>query len=183
MADPLITYKIASDALSAGADALVKLTDAIKHIVSTGHTGYKSVTAKRTHKRLKDLSARAQHLLISLQTPIVESIDNYLIKPDDERWEETKQSINNALGELGALLEDIKKERSDFILDKSYSDFYKSSQSRVGPMRRLIGMSPPRSLTERKALIEINNKYKGLLKDFNEAIKQMNLYIKQLPDK
>lgn len=174
-------FKDAVEAVGAAGDAIAKITDGFAHLVATGSSGYNYIAAERELKRLKDMSARATNLSMHSQAVVVRSIDEYLQKPSPTIWDwlAVKEAIRNVIGDVKLLLYDVRKERSDFVLEDSYAKLLFTVGSRAVILDKLYDLPQPVTPEERQALSEINQEYKRLLANFQEAIKQLNLYLKQ----
>lgn len=177
----VLAYKLVLDLLGAAGDAMVKLTDGFKHMITTGYAGYNHVAAKRAHKRLVDLSARATNLLAAHQSLAVRSIDEYISKPEptSDDWYAIIECITYVIEEIKKILDDVQEERSDFVLEDAYSKLSESLASRASLLQQLFGMPAPKSEREKRLLSKINAEYKRLLENFKDAIIQLNLYLKQ----
>jgi hypothetical protein len=175
-----LTYKAALDLMGAAGDAMVKLTDGFKHMVTTGYSGYNHISAKRTHKRLVSLSARATQIQYHQQSTFVYSIDDYLSIdiPTPLHWTRVVRGIKEVLKKLTKILDDVHKERSDFVLENAYAKLTESLAARLGLLAKLSKMPPPKSEDEKESLRKIQEEYKRLLNNFREAIEQLNLYLK-----
>lgn len=166
-------------AVGATGDAMVKLTNGMKHVIATGAEGYASLSARRERDRLVDLSARATNLASTKNVAVVSAIDEYLERkqPTLEDWESVKLHLRYVLGDIGTLLNDFREERSDLVLEPIYSEIISSFNSRVTILNRLSQLPPPTTKSERDALFEINRQYKRLIAESQENINQLNTYI------
>jgi hypothetical protein len=175
------TLREAAEAVGAASDAIEGLTDGIKHLVNTGAADYNYEAAKRERARLISLSARGRMMAQVSQRRVVESIDSYtrLKHPTPADWEKVRGDVIKALKGVSALLEDVKQERSDFVLEKAYNTLSYTLSARERLLEKLSSLDPPTTPEERQALQELNDNYKRLLKNFHKAIDQLNLYIKQ----
>ena len=177
----LVLYKEITDLVSAAGDAIINITDGIKHLVKTGASGLDYLSAKRDRDRLIRISARAANLAFVQQASIVMNIDEYLkIKnPTDQDWWIIQEGVNSVLKEIALLLEEMKSERSDFVLEEAYNLLLSSFQYRSSHLESIYKLPPPTNKNERKALKNLNTEYKRLLKAFKDAIVQLNVYLKE----
>ena len=177
-------YKEITDLVGAAGDSIVKLTDGIKHAVSSGVAGYNYVVAKRDRRRLKEISAQATNLRYFHQGIVARSIDEYLemTNPPPHYWHALKSDIIKVIELIKKLLEDVMRERSDFVLADAYSKLVKSLGMRAHILGRISEIPPPSTDEERKSLQKLNKEYKRLLTNFGEAINQLNLYLKDEAD-
>ena len=183
VADPtnVATLKEAAVAVGAASDAVEGLTDGIKRLVNSGAADYSYDAAHRERARLISLSARGRSVAVQQQARVVESLEAYsrLKNPTPAHWEKVKVDVTKALKEVSALLEDVKQERSDFVLEKAYNTLNYTLSARGRLLEKLSTLNPPTTEEERQALRELNANYKRLLKNFHAAINQLNIYIKQ----
>jgi len=177
----LVLYKELIDAISAAGDAITKIVDGIKHLIVTGASGYNYVAAERERKRLVEISARATNLQARHQARVVRDLDEYVNKPNPNPldWYAVKDGIAYVIENIKELLDDVGKERSDFVLESAYSKLLETMGARVSLLTRISKLNPPNTREEKDALRELNSKYNRLLSSFREAIEQLNLYIKQ----
>ncbi len=180
-ASKLAVLKEAIDAVGAAGDAIAKLTDGIKHLVVTGAQGYDYVSAQREYARLKDLSARSRSLIMEQRVHVVENIDEYLqlSAPTQDDWRRVAEKLGSTLKDVNALLTDVQNERSDLVLEDAYAKLSSSLAARANLLGKLAAMDPPVSPEERAMLQTLQEKYQVLLKNFEAAIEELNLYIKQ----
>jgi hypothetical protein len=179
----LNVYKDAIDAIGAAGDAIAKLTDGVKHLVVTGAQGYDYVAAKRDHDRLRDISARATDLAYSHNAVVISSIDAYLAlkHPTPGDWHVITEGTQRVIDSVKVLLDDVRNERSDFVLEDAYGKLAGSLQSRGLLLGKLAKLPAPKTAQERAALRQLNAKYKVLLANFEAAIAELNLYLKTKP--
>jgi hypothetical protein len=174
-------FKDAVEAVEAAGDAVISLTDAIKHLVVTGSGGYDYVAAARERNRLKDLSARSTNLVSLKQAVVVRNIDEYLEKPNPSNadWDNIKFGVQSVINDVKVLLTDIREERSDFVLEEAYAKLGNTLQQRSIVLDKIAALPKPSNPEELEQLQQINLQYKRLIAAFQEAVKQLNIYIKQ----
>jgi hypothetical protein len=170
----------AAEAMGAASEAIEGLTDGIKHLGRGRSATYSYDAAVRERARLIDLSARGRFVAHRQQRRVVEGIDRYnrLKQPSAAEWEKVKVDAVKALQGVSALLEDVKQERSDFVLEKAYNTLTSTLSAREKLLERLSTLDPPTTPEELQALRKLNNNYKRLLHNFHKAIDQLNIYIK-----
>lgn len=177
----LTIYGQVIDLIGACGNAIASITDGIKHLVETGATGYDYIAARREHKRLRDLSAYATNLMATSQVPVIRSIDEYLARPNPNEleWGAIRAGIAGVTEGVQHILEDVRKERSDFVLEETYLTIIETLHGRISLFDKILMLPQPKTEQEREALEVINTEYKRLLKEFRKAIQQLNLYLKQ----
>ncbi len=174
-------FKDAVGAVGAAGDAIAKITDGVRHLVVTGVSGYKYVSAEREYNRLRDISARGTNLAGIQQQAIVRSIDEYLAKPDPTAadWDFIRLRIQQVIVDVKRLLDDVRTERSDFVLEEAYGKLGDSLGSRSIMLDKISRLPQPITQQERDEVAKLNKEYKRLLANFRAAIEQLNLYLKQ----
>ncbi len=174
-------YRQVIDAIEAAGDAIAHFTIGIKQAVATGSDLYDVVSAERELTRLKNISERATYLGSVSQQKVVRSIDEYLRKssPTRQDWQTVKDGIQYVVNDVRFLLDDVRKERGDLVLEDAYQKLVTTLNTRTEVLNSLSELPPPTSKAEFDAVSQINKKYKRLLVEFRESIKHLNLYIKQ----
>lgn len=174
-------YRLVIDMIEACGNAITNITDGIKHLVETAATGYDYVAVRREHKRLRDLSARATDLSRTYQAMGVWSIYSYIMipKPTEDDWNNTRVVIADVAKRVQHMLEDVRRERSDFVLEETYSKITKTLQERISLLDEILRIPQPKTEKEIEALRMIDTEYERLLGEFGKAIWQLNLYLKQ----
>jgi hypothetical protein len=176
----LLLYKELAGAIGAAGDAVTKIVDGIKHLVVTGVSGYDYVAAARERNQLVEISARATNLQARHQARVVRDLDEYLNKPNPNAldWYAVKEGITYVMESMKELLDDVGKERSDFVLEAAYAKLLETTSARVSLLSRVSSLPPPSSIEEKDALRQLSAEYRRLLSAFREAIEQLNLYLK-----
>jgi sporulation protein YlmC with PRC-barrel domain len=159
-------------------DSVVKITDGVKHVVVTGGEGVSFVLAKKTKSELKELSAVSTQFAAQQNIRVVQSIDEYLEYPNTRDWPVIQQKLSDVLLRGTELLSEWNEERSDFIVESSYIQLVESLNARVSILQKLSSMEAPTTKKELEALSEVNEKYKALIKQFKNAVQELNTYIK-----
>jgi len=179
LASRLNVLKDAADALGAAGDAIAKLTDGVAHLVTTGDSAWQTVSARRTHDRLVDISARATNLSGVRQIAVVNSIDAYLAKRDATKtdWDTVTMAIGGVIGDVKSLLDDLRSERSDFVLEGAYATLVQTLGARSDILVKLAALPPPTTPEEKAQLSRANTNYKRLLENFEAAIQALNAYV------
>jgi len=153
----LVDIQKLGDVLKAAADAIAKLGDSIAHLVTLGAQGWDAASARRTHSRLIDLRKR----LISYrrsQGAVASTFDGYVARIDAGRmprqldWTMATNGLLPLIQELSSLIEDLKAERSDFVLEVAYESLYATLDARLTLFQRLREGDAPRSPEQVEAL-------------------------------
>ncbi|MFK0087580.1 hypothetical protein ACIQUS_09800 [Pseudomonas sp. NPDC090755] len=169
------------EVIGSAGDALIKLTDGIKHLVITGNEGYEYIAAKRERDRLISISKKINNLTAHQNITIIQSLDQYIKieHPTQSDWEAVVSNFHSVLTTLHKLLSDIESENSDFVLQPAYLAINQSLNSRASLLSTLARMSPPRSAEEKLVLKKANIKYQELRDTTLRALDELNKYIEQ----
>lgn len=76
------------------------------------------------------------------------------------------------------LLSDVKEERSDFVLENAYGKLGETLHQRSMILTKILSLPKPSNPKELEQLKRMNLQYKRLISTFEEAINQLNKYIK-----
>lgn len=87
--------------------------------------------------------------------------------------------IQDVVSEVKDLLDDIRAERSNFVLEDAYRKLGSSSAERGAIMHAISRLPQPITQQEKYELARLNKEYKRLLANFLSTIEQLNLYLKQ----
>jgi hypothetical protein len=176
----LSVLKDVADALVAAGNAIKSITDGIAHMMHTGALGYSHVSAARERARMIDISARASRLAQTQNKMVVQSLDDFLAAPTptESDWRVVRLNVSGTLKDVESLLNDVRAERSDLVLEKSYQQLLETLGARAAILDRLMKLPLPSSAEERAALTRVNDAYKKLIAELREAIGQLNEYIK-----
>ncbi len=168
------------DAIGAAGEAISKLTAGFKDLVVTSAAGYKHVSAERERSHLIDISRRTGNLIVMQNVQVVQSLDEYVeIKhPSDEDWRQVVGNVNSTLTTVRALLSDVQSEKSDFVLEPAFATLNRTLAGRVSLLQQLSQMGPPTTQGERKLLAQASEKYKVLIANAEQAVVELNAYVK-----
>jgi hypothetical protein len=166
------------EVLGAAGDSIAKVTDGIKHMIITGASGYDSVKARNTLSRLRDISARTSDLMTVQRIRVLNPIEEYLSHPDPSRWPGVTDGLDEVLIKVKDVLGDVKKERSDFVLEAEYERMLVALSGRENILQKLMQIEPPTSPEELSILREVHMEYERLVHNLREAKFALNEYIK-----
>lgn len=169
------------DAIGAAGDAISKLTDGVAHLVVTSVNGYNYLAAVRERNRLIDISSRTAFLIAQKNVMVIDSIESYLRiqNPTPEQWSAVTTALNMTLTEVLNLLNDVREERGDFVLQPAYLSLNISLNSRAAALQQLSTLSPPTTPEERQLLQQASDKYKILISNAKKAVTELNKYVEQ----
>lgn len=175
----ILILKEAIAAIGEAGEAISKLVDGLRKVVTTGYEGYDFVNAKLQRERLLDLSSRNTVSIAVRQQLVVSTLDEYLEKrnPSDADWLEVSKNINVTLETVNSILSDIQKENSELVTDHSFLTLNESLATRVRTLSKLSKITPPITMEERALLTQISQKYKALLINAKKAADEFNAYL------
>lgn len=176
----LVILRDLVEALGAAGDAIIKITDGFKHLVVTGVSGYNYVAAERERSRLIDISRRTANLIVNQNIRVIQSLDEYLQHPNptDSDWQRVVGNINATLSSVRALLQDVQAENGDFVLEPAYLALNRTLSARSSLLQQLSSLPAPSSKEERNVLRQASDKYKVLIANAEQAIMELNAYVK-----
>lgn len=173
-------FKDLIEAIGAAGDSLKKITDGFKHLIESGVAGYDAAAARLTYSDLKEVS-KAATVLAGSQTQVVDPIDSYLDNPSPTGWDDLRQRFTSVLLTVNALLERVKRNQSDFILEPAYKKLHTALVARASLLTKLQDLPPPTTQEELALLRQARDRYSRLLRELNAAHDQLNEYLKQHP--
>ena len=132
----LVDIQRLGSVLKDAADAISRMGDSIAHLVRLGAQGWDAASARRTRSRLIELRKQ----LISYrrsQAAVALSLDGYVARIDAGRmprqldWKMATNGLLPVVQEVRALIEEVKAERSDFVLESAYESLYATLDARL----------------------------------------------------
>lgn len=172
------------EAIGAAGDAISKLTAGVRDLVIASNEGYNYVSAQRERNRLIDISSRTSTLIAQKKVRVIDSIEVYLEinNPTAEQWAAVTTDLASTLDDVLILLNDVKEERGDFVLQRAYLDLSQSLNARVSVLQKVAALSPPTTAEEKQILRQASNKYRILLSNAEDAVTELNKYIEKNSD-
>lgn len=184
-----ITISVLKDlveALGDAGDAIGKIADGISRLVATGVEGYDAAQARLVHARLRHAS-RSFTALAMAQSGLSSTLRGYAEIAAQgrrvnlaEEWEPLEQLAGRLLQEVVSLLDVIRAERSDFVLEPVYRKLCRALEARQALLGQLKQMSPPRYADELALVTKAARRYDELIRQLERATDEMNAYIKSL---
>ncbi len=167
------------DAVGAAGDAIGKLTDGVRKLLSAGTTGWDTLSARRTHQRLLDLSRLTSGLATEQTVEMMPGIQAYLLEPTPSNWTRLQVQVDTVLARVTDLLGRLDHERSDLVLQPAYVQLQRAVTARRPVLAQLRGMPPPRSKAEMKELRRLLTRYQVLAERLDSARDELNAYLRQ----
>jgi hypothetical protein len=193
----LIDLKGLGNAIDAAADALGKLADSLAHAVSLGDKGYSVVRARVIKSTLKDIDARLTDLAQTTQSALVQNMHGYvelarrMIQATGgsretlraelrSSWKPVVDGIRDVLTKTKNLLNELRQDRSDFVLEDARGALLSALDAKVGLLDTLRFGEFPEDLEQINQLRIVADKFDVLRHKTIEALTQMSKYIAKI---
>jgi hypothetical protein len=173
--------------LGSAGEAISKFTKGITEAVKAGAAGYDYVAARRDRSNLIDISAKMTTLVTGGNMIVIDGIESYISFAQNSQnsdlvraeWQLVVVRVREALYLVKNLLDDVKETRSDFVAQDAYMELHHTLNQRGIALGMLSRLAAPSSPEELEVLTRANTNYKVLVAEAKEAIKQLNLYIRE----
>lgn len=191
----LIDLKNLGQAIDEAAGAISKIGDGISHLIALGDKGYNVVEARITHNRLVNIDAKLFYI-IGYNERIISSLREYAeesrrhLNGSDRTYELEEElqhdwplvltNLRDILDQTRDLLERVRVERSDFVLEPAYGEMLSALSTKVGLLDKLIREGPPISKEQVDELDIVCDKLEKLREATAGATAQMSAYIKSI---
>ncbi|MGF6633498.1 hypothetical protein [Paraburkholderia sp. MM6662-R1] len=184
-------FKDLVDAVGAAGDAISKVTDGVAHMISTGVKGYDAARARIVYAKLLKASAQYEDLM-AFQTPMTLDLRNLAESAEHgagerldekklaDRWNLVAADASQILLQVSELLDEIRRDRSDFVLEPAYAKIRQLLSARVSLLEQLVSMGPPTSPEEATLVRNVEIRYDMLIYELALARDGMNTYLKSL---
>jgi hypothetical protein len=182
----LLDLRKLADALAALADCIAKFGDSIAHLVQLGAKGWDAASARVTRNRLY----RLQRELIALHGPqsvAYDALQDYIRvaarSPLDapllrREWQIVLSLLRPLTFEVYDLVEALRNESSEFVLEKSYNVLLSTLQMRSKIFEDLMNREPPCAGEELSELKKIDKAWSRLRSQFFSAMDQSSEYLR-----
>ncbi len=173
--------------LGSAGEAISKFTKGVTEAVKAGATAYDYASARRDRSNLIDISAKMTTLVTGGNMVVIDGIEGYINFAKNSKdaglvtaeWQQVVERVRETLYLIKHLLDDVEKTRSDFVAQDAYMELASTLNQRGTALGMLSRLTAPSSPEELEVLARANTKYKGLVVEAKEAIKQLNLYIRE----
>jgi len=159
---------------------LVKLfTESIRDALKAGLESVDIVAARRAESRLKKMHLRATHLVRQQGIMLLPTAEKYLQLPTSANWNEVRSQIEETLKLVEPLAKDLFHEKSDFILEDTYSSLISAMKQREIALRQVLKItSPPSSKKEIDVFREFIGNYVVLLRELQQLDLALTAYVR-----
>jgi hypothetical protein len=193
----LVDLKGLGDAIDAAAGALGKLADSVAHIVSLGDRGWSVASARSARERLKDMDARLADLARTKQSVLVDNMRLYvelgermiqasgaakdsLLSELEGSWRLVIDGISQVLTMTNGLMDELRADRSDFVLESARGTLIDALQSKIGLLDKLKFDANPQGPDEIAELKNVSENFDTLRLKTIAAVDAMSDYIKKI---
>jgi hypothetical protein len=195
MSVSLIQIKDLGAAIDAAAGALGKLADSVAHMIFLGDKGYNIANARKTKNRLKDIDARLTDLAQISQSTLVDNMLGYaelwrrLSSTTDgaakneqlkSSWQLVVAGIRDVLLQTRDLVDELRRERSDFVLQPSWIMLIKALDDKASLLNVPELTSPPDTDEKINELEAVAKNFEALRNNTIKALTSMSDYISKV---
>jgi hypothetical protein len=176
-----------SGLLASTAGAISLFGESIVHLKQLGTKEIDASAARKVHADLLNLRAHLEDLVSGQNMPLLRSINDYvekqseIPKPSAEvsglLWLAVVRKVEGAAERVNALLQEVRKIRSDFVAEDAYSGI-ESALHGVTILESLKEMPPPTEEHELQELAKAGAEYQKLTQATKLASAQLAAYIK-----
>lgn len=185
----LIDLEKLAKLLHAATDALKSLGDSIAHLVRLSVQGWDAAEARLRNKRLRTM-VRDYNMYSIGQMEAVRLLDDCIDRIDDEKravnydyynlaWDESMRKIEQFTMQVHQFLRELKAEKSEFVLEKSYTELAEAFSGRITLFEHLKKCLPPTTFEERAALRQAIEEWYRLGKALQRTIDTLTQYLKE----
>jgi hypothetical protein len=171
-------------------EALDKVIDAVEKmgtiVYKAGRTASEVLEkglAKRTERRLRELSTKTTYLVESMCPRLLNSMEQYLNIRDAQQWEEFQKELENTLVAVRGLSDKIEVSSKALATTDFFPVLVSAVTQRELVLANFSKMKPPTSPEEIEAARMLVEKYAKLLVVLSNATKQLGGYIEALEAK
>ena len=189
--DNLMLFHRLAELINGAAEAMAKIADGFRKLTLSDTAEYNLSAADRNLGQLRAIQDQETQRLIILDrdlqdlvarqnVEIVGVIDQYLVteNPTPAMWKQLQEKVDSVLKEVARLLKEVRREKSEFVLEPAYFELIKLLPMRGVYLSDLSRLPMPSSAEEKRALQEINEKYKVLIVNTQSAIEEMSAYLR-----
>jgi hypothetical protein len=187
MSDTLLGLENIGAILKDAADAVKKLADSIAHIVALGDSAWSTVSARRTRARLIEIFADSEKYGLSQGYLYrnVEELTRDLSRFDSDAgsrlwvWQGFTQKLKELIPHVTNLLDELDKERSDFVLQEAYRSLRQTLSERLVVLELLARRPCPDSSEELAEVRKVFDQWGRLIAELRAANEALRLYLKE----
>ena len=171
-------FQQVAEAIKALTEMFGTFVDNLAKLAQFGNHGWEYMSAKRMHARLVAISARSTWAVCAQSR-----LDAYLAQsdPGPEEWKDVTHELDGVLHGINALLDELRRKRSDFVLDGTYEKLIDVLRGESAVLGKLTHSPPPTTLEVRAAVQKLNGEYKTFLGQFHAAVEGLDQYLKSHP--
>lgn len=189
------------DILKISGEAIANIGDGVAHVAKLAESGYNTVKAKQDQERLKDIYTRLGEVSTISNDIVIGDLDRYVSMYDrykeltrglpysslpsismsrmmEKSWRQTTRNISQTLPKIRALLDDVKAERSDFIIEQPYLELLGTLSSRENILQSIADLPQPQTDEEIELIRQAAAEYRILKENLRRTLDAISEYLK-----
>lgn len=175
--------------LKDAADALAKFGDAIAHLVGLSSHAWDQISARRARARLTEIYVATRELVerqgvilnqfsdIADHLPTNSRRENFTAKQSD--WEQATTALLPVVRVVKEVLEDVRNERSDFVLEEAYDTLRVTLDERMTLFDKLRQSEIPSTAAQQAALKKAVYQWRRLLQALRDSSEALRQYLRE----
>jgi hypothetical protein len=158
--------------------ALTEMLNNVANLVRSGDKGWEYLAARRMRARLVNICARSTWTVSGQST-----LDLYLLEndPTHAHWSAVTQELEHVLHDVNAVLDDLRNEHSDFVLDSAYEKLVSVLRRESVVLATLAHQPQPETQEAQATVRRLNNAYKLFQQQYHAAVGELGKYLKSHP--
>jgi hypothetical protein len=180
----IVDLKELAGVFGAMADAIAKFGDSIAHLVQLGASGWDALSARMRSRQILDMYQRLV-LYRGDQAMAAYQLGRYITEwkatrskgSSSAEWSLFTSRIAQLVREVANLLEGVRSEKSDFVLEDAYQTLISTLNFRMVLFERLEKSKPPTTSQEIEAYEQMAAEWERLRAELLSAINALSAYI------
>jgi hypothetical protein len=164
------------ETVGAAGDAIGKLTEGVRKLIIAGDAGWQTLSVRRTHASLIELSAALTGLAARQRVGAIPALEQYIRQPSATSWPTVTGELSDVLNQVNNVLTQLNKDRSDLVLQPAFAKLQNTLQARASLLSQLQGAAPPLTKAELAELRGLLEKYRVLVAQLEAARDEVNEY-------
>jgi hypothetical protein len=169
-------------AIRAAAEALSRLATSFERASVDATISYSAPAAQRELSGLRALSRQTTGLIAS-NAATIETLEEYMESYNvgtatQSRWRNAIRRLESTLSAVKALISDVRRENSDFVLEPAFLTLSEALEQRSALLQSISGMPAPASREEILLLQEATGRYRELVANTRRSLTALNTYIR-----
>ena len=157
-------------------DAIGKITDGVRKLIIAGDDGWQTISARRTHASLVELSASLTGLAAGQRVAAIPALERYIRQPSAQSWTPVTAQLGDVLEQVDTILTRLNEERTDLVLQPAYVKLQNTLRARASLLSQLHGVPAPMTRMELAELAKLLEQYRILVAQLESARDELNAY-------